>query len=221
MEAARQAKRMRYDQIIESESLECFYSTGTDNGDLSSMSGEYPFRGEEWWPDWGMAAADPEVLSFLSGKLVGIYFKTREHFFQWAKALHAAKGRFAAENAAKATELLRLPPKGAHDLTQAGKMKGHDATSWARTRVAVMELGAALQARHNGDFATRLICTGDALLAESKAFGKDAAFWGIGMLADEAKKTPVAARKQVWGANEHGQVLMAVRAALRAEAGEV
>ena len=206
-----------YEHALLSDDVRYFYSFGTDNDDLSSMAAQYSFWGAEQLPAWAAAAAPSGVPSFLEGRLQERHFTTREHFFQYAKTLFAAQGRFKEENEARAAGLLSKTAREAHNSTQKiGSLRGLDASAWDKESIAVMELGAATQAAGCRDFEERLLGTGDALLAEAKMFGKNVSAWGIGFSQSEAARMPAAARAQGWGRNEHGRLLMLVRAALRA-----
>ena len=184
-----------------------FYSFGTgENDELSSLREGFEFVG------CGLTAGQRRMLAFLAGKVEGKLFKTLEHFFHYAKALFAARGAFAEENTAIATQLLRMTAREARDATQLKMMRGLDVASWTAIRLDVMRLGAAQQATGSASFARRLHATGDALLAEAK---RSCSFWGIGYDAATARGHSVAKRRQLWGRNAHGKVLMEVRGAMR------
>ena len=189
-----------------------FYSYNTPNNDLSSMSTDYGFeaRAEGFRQpsdDW------------LRGQHVGRYFKSREHFFQFTKCMYATGGMHKTAALTLAEELMCMPAMDTKRATQApgkrsrlggeGGLRGLERAAWERDRVSVMLQATRQQAEGCPDFRARLQETGTTLLAEASE--KDG-FWGIGMKAEAAARTPQSERRRVFGKNKAGVVLMIIRA---------
>ena len=192
--------------LLETDNVRYFYSSNTDNADLSSFHESYSF--------WGKKLEMGQGLDFLANALHGKFFRSREHFFQYAKCHFVGLPAALAEAAAGlADELLGMSPLAAKRATGApdkgGRLKGLDVAEWEKVKGLVMAVGALMQAEGCKAFAKRLDETGEALLVEAKSFDS---WWGVGMTVGNAMKTPKAARKMAWGRNEAGVSLMLARA---------
>ena len=190
-----------------------FYSYGTEATWLSSMCRRSGF--------WGLVPRDAEVAARLGGRQLRKYFTSRETWFCFAKCVFAAVGGNARDNLRLAEEVLRMVPREAKQACKAvgrgGRLAGLDGAAWDAMRVRVMEEGAWMQATGSGGFKERLLATRDALLLEASSADS---FWGIGMDKAAASEVPIEARRQAFGQNWHGAVLMAVRERMRREAAD-
>ena len=205
----------------DSGELTPFYSYNTPNNDLSSMSLDYPFVGTR------EEVGQPSD-SWLREAHVDVFFKSREHFFQFVKCMYATQGMHGQQALTLATDIMRMTPKEAKAATQnlrAGMrrqrgeqqtgLRGLDVQAWERDKVSVMLQAARQQVAGCRDFGTRLDRTGNSLLAEAAS---NDGFWGIGMTMEAALQVPQRARQANFGENKAGVALMIVRAERRAHA---
>ena len=180
-----------------------FYSTGTLNPDLSGMSEAYPFVFDPTFLATNEAfEALGENRRWLRAA-GGVRFRTREHFFAFAKAMLAGAP-------AVAYGLLQGSPFAAKRATGRRGLQGLDTARWDAVSDYLVFRAALMQATQNSGLARRLLGTGGAVLAEA---GPDVggAGWAIGFDAEQAAHVP----REHWRANRHGDALMRARAALR------
>lgn len=122
--------------------------------------------------------------------IAGIYYKTSEHYFQAQKFIHSPVD-------AEAVRLAKTPKQAAEIGRDRSRPLRRD---WDAVKDDIMRAGVLEKFRSHPDIRAVLLSTGDEELLEN---APNDYYWGCG--ADGA------------GHNRLGQILMTVRAQLRAE----
>ena len=190
-----------------------FYSFGAGNDtELSSMATKWPFDGRE------LTNEEAVMLPFLVGKIMQVYFTTRELLFQFAK-MECAGAAGDIDPAEMRDKMRNMTGPQAQQATSRYNMKFRSGVkAWDdEYRFKVMVVACVMQAEGNPAFKAKLLGTGDALLAEAK---ESCRWWGIGHKAEEAENIAPADRARKWGANHAGKALMVARHFLRESKGD-
>ena len=202
-----------YTTVLLTTNVIYFYSFGAGNDtELSSMATKWPFDGRE------LTNEEAVMLPFLVGKVVQMYFTTRELLFQFAK-MECAGAAGDIDPVKMRDRMRNMTGPQAQQATNRYCMKFRNGVKeWDdEYRFKVMVVACVMQAEGNPEFEAKLLGTGDALLAEAKS---NCRWWGIGHKADEAANIAPADRARKWGANHAGKALMVARHFLRESKGD-
>ncbi len=129
-----------------------------------------------------------------------------EQWMMWSKA------KFFGDAAIMAEVLAEKNPRKQKALGR--KVANYDDAVWKAVARDLVERGLLEKFRQNPELQTELLATGEDVIVEASPLD---ALWGIGLASDD----PRATRPDVWpGKNWLGEVLMRVRATIKAERSE-
>ena len=137
----------------------------------------------------------------------GAIYNCVEQFMMVAKASYFMRADPVTNGRIVAQLMASSDPRQIKALGR--QVVGFDAAQWAKPGIEAVFAGNLEKFRQNAHLQRLLLATGDRPLVEASPYDK---VWGIGLTAEQARRTPPAA----WpGENRLGKVLMQVRATLR------